>query len=673
MNTSTLDVLQNGSKTNDASLEFSIKRASQGPLKGHLSSTKKGAPGQNLPLTDRLKPLANGDATKSCGLASSIFESDDSHATLAQFHDNIAVLGACANDFQGLYFDDGKIKHENRFVRAVSNYFSPDDRRNISNLSTLGEQIGTVLQTVATGNISEPAAKQLALELQAAVVGAINMKVHYNNKYTGDKLACYLKEIDTVIGALQMLQVQINARFPAPRHAKQQFSSVIYQGDSLTDKGNFKQSHPLISHAAPTLGINMGAEDRFTNMYNWADFLDAHLASKAVIHNYAKGGNQQDKNRLADFIITHPAAQEFNVNADASCRFRGVPLTRNLAQGGATAGSTAQWSQKIANRFILDNIDAQRQMLFQQHDMELDKALYIEWSGANDLATINTPNVTSAAEAVASRMQNMRNIIASGGKIGLLFNLPDLSETPRYRNQEPAIKSNAKFCTQYYNELLKLEVDKLKAELKVTNPDVRVELFDVNSVVSACLGNLASIGFSDQYQFQLAKPGEEPVLSKNKIVLTLEPHTQRISYKVLDPCGQPRHGTVSPELHQQIEVQLLDAEAGQDTQLDTFLLSSAAAQKLIRHQIEQDGHIVDMFTPINATQGYKTLLAEQGTIAILPGNNQLFWDDVHPSSHLQNVIAKKFVELFLEENYEFIPPSVASTNKKMALSNSHIL
>ena len=65
------------------------------------------------------------------------------------------------------------------------------------------------------------------------------------------------------------------------------------------------------------------------------------------------------------------------------------------------------------------------------------KTLVIEWSGANDLITVNLhPNIKTAQRAVNARIENIEKLIEQGYQHFVLINLSDLSLTPRYQNKK---------------------------------------------------------------------------------------------------------------------------------------------------------------------------------------------------------------------------------------------
>ena len=118
----------------------------------------------------------------------------------------------------------------------------------------------------------------------------------------------------------------------------------------------------------------------------------------------------------------------------------------------------------------------------QHHISNEQKAetLIMEWSGANDLVTVNAePSIAEADRAIAARIDNVKKLIAAGYRNFVLFNLPNLSLTPRYQALSKEAQDNAKKCTDYFNEQLKKACEQLNEDY----PHCSIDPFDINTIM----------------------------------------------------------------------------------------------------------------------------------------------------------------------------------------------
>ncbi|GGI76329.1 SGNH/GDSL hydrolase family protein [Legionella impletisoli] len=364
---------------------------------------------------------------------------------------------------------------------------------------------------------------------------------------------------------------------------------IITLGDSLSDRGTM--DHRKLFGFIPMAGLSglkgHSRLGRFGNGLVWDDDLAIELYGQYT-EEYEK--KRHDALAKKGITIKH---QDINtpeemINENVIGNYREVQfcnqdLMRNYNEGGLTS---YDWSGNIsadisvdAKSRILANLAQKRALLLKDDEARgieqkhKDKSLIIEWSGANDLITVHS-NIyhpdglekakEQAQSAIEARIQNVQALYEQGYRNFMLFNLPDLSLTPRFQNPEllkayvpdvnhhEQIRKNAHQVCEYFNQELSSQIQLLKESY----PDISLDLFDVNTI------------FCDAYQ---------------------HPETYKLSPAL------KTHG-VSLDFPE------------------------------IKHQV-------------NATNN----------------DGYMFWDDVHPTSTVHEVLADKF-QLKASENYHFTAP-----------------
>ena len=157
--------------------------------------------------------------------------------------------------------------------------------------------------------------------------------------------------------------------------------------------------------------------------------------------------------------------------------YRGRFIARSYCEGGMSAhnyaGKLSNSISRFFSRIILSHLGMKRKQLladdktFDTTDNQKKKSLVIEWSGANDLITVNAvPSIAEAERAVKDRIKNARILLQNGYSKIVLFNLPDLSKTPRYQSEQytDADRDKIRKVIEHYNHLLDVQVINLQAE-----------------------------------------------------------------------------------------------------------------------------------------------------------------------------------------------------------------
>lgn len=270
---------------------------------------------------------------------------------------------------------------------------------------------------------------------------------------------------------------------------------IVMMGDSLTDRGTLEKRRLLDFIPMSWLSGLDGKSPfgRFTNGYTWSDAFSSSLVNKLTIKNLERK-RRLDASDIADGIIDGDPHidpiihRNYTLDDDRGVEYQGREFVRSFAEGGLTAHDYSWVPSKSISRFfsrlILSTLSKKREILLKddkahelspQHKAE---TLVVEWSGANDLITVNElPSFAEVDRAIADRIKNVEVLIKNGYRHFVLNNLPDLSLTPRYKAKSLAEQELAQKCTLYFNQQLNDACKKLNEKY----PYFTIDVFDVNS------------------------------------------------------------------------------------------------------------------------------------------------------------------------------------------------
>lgn len=217
------------------------------------------------------------------------------------------------------------------------------------------------------------------------------------------------------------------------------YSALYIFGDSLSDTGNlFNATQAVTGQGYPPSPYEGG---RFSNGQLWAEYLAPQLdLSYTLAHNFAwAGANTGEMGSL--------------------------PIPQNLQQQIQSFSAAVQ-----------GNADPD--------------ALYIIWSGANDVLDIgqyNSESIQVAARTAANHILTAaHNLHALGARHFLLISVPDLSLTPRAEAQQRVTELKA--ATTQLNQAV---------ALAVANSALPVVLFDVQQIFDLLYNTPAAFGFNN--------------------------------------------------------------------------------------------------------------------------------------------------------------------------------
>ena len=246
------------------------------------------------------------------------------------------------------------------------------------------------------------------------------------------------------------------------------------------------------------------------------DFLAATAAEELIIERarkQAKLKNNASSNAdLGDCIINNEHklsnrnANAFSLDDNAHVLYEGHRFARFYCEGGLTSHDYSQEPildpSKQGARAIVATLKRKGTVLLQDDitynisAQEKQESLVIEWSGANDLITVNEePTQEEADKAVQERINNMEQLIKNGYTNLVLFNLPDLSLTPRYQRKDERAQRNAAEISNYFNKRLAEQSELLKTKYKNQKPPIDLSIFDVCSLLREVYDTPEKYGF----------------------------------------------------------------------------------------------------------------------------------------------------------------------------------
>ena len=296
---------------------------------------------------------------------------------------------------------------------------------------------------------------------------------------------------------------------------------IVVMGDSLSDRGTLDKRDLLgfipMSYVSGLSGKS--PKGRFTNGFLWADYVSATTVQQFEINNRRRKLNIPHTARsnadLGDEFLSNERLREknrnaFSLNDDRHVFFNGKRFARFYCEGGLTSYDYA-WEftfdpTREASRLILSTLKDKRDELFEDDErysvscLEKAETLIIEWSGANDLITVNAkPTRKEAERAVNERILNIEKMVKKGYRNFVLFNQPDLALTPRYQAKSKKEQDNASKWCEYFNTQLAAKCAELNNKYKALDIPLNLDVFDVATLFKKVYSN------PEPYQFETAK------------------------------------------------------------------------------------------------------------------------------------------------------------------------
>ncbi|MFZ2316013.1 MAG: SGNH/GDSL hydrolase family protein [Gammaproteobacteria bacterium] len=264
-------------------------------------------------------------------------------------------------------------------------------------------------------------------------------------------------------------------------------------GDSLSEQGSLNTRSVCCIPLAKFSGLSgKSLNGRFTNGWCWDDYL------AAMLENKFQGANPKDINQV---LVNNGNFDDFSMT-----EYMGTRFFELYSQGGLSAfnykGRLSCSIPVFFSRLILESLDNERErmladdIIFQTTDAQKDETLVIDWTGANDLITMETkPNIKAAIRAILAKMRNAEILMEKNYKHFYFLNLPDISLTPDFKAKSEEEQENAKRVTLSFNRKLNRAVRALKKQ----HPECTIELFDINTPFTEMYQH------PEQYQLDPAK------------------------------------------------------------------------------------------------------------------------------------------------------------------------
>lgn len=265
----------------------------------------------------------------------------------------------------------------------------------------------------------------------------------------------------------------------------------------------------------------------------------------------------------------------------------------NFSVGGATAVFRSPFEGKLpycleqqVNHYIFETIGKDRK-----------QALYVIWIGANDY-TEGQKNVEGATSSVVEKIiSSVNKLIGYGGHHFLIMNLPDLSRAPYAKDKE--FLNNVHELVILHNQKLAAGI----ADIKKSHPEVHITLFDVFTVFNI---------MQDDIEF-FNKKFNKAITNTTK------------------PCWD---GGYTLTKSKQAEADTLRAE------LRKTLIPAADAQSMAEYLLRSP----------DTAEAYRVgkLAAQGGTVCQAP-DTFAFWDKVHPTAVIHEIMGKVVLEKLQED------------------------
>lgn len=275
---------------------------------------------------------------------------------------------------------------------------------------------------------------------------------------------------------------------------KSKINHLIVMGDSLSDRGTLAKRHGLGLIPMRTfsgLEAKKSPFGRFTNGYNWIDTIAERLHKIYSQNNPTVAEEKHTSHHVLD--------------DDKKVMLQDDFLLRSFAEGGLTShnyGNQPAWPGEVNEelaRLMVSNLSEKRLLLLEddvKHKLDSEHkshTLVLEWSGANDLITVNSePNIAAITHSIASRVRNLKELIQHGYRNFVFFNLPDLSLTPYYQNKSKKLHDNAKTMSALYNQKLSEALQGIQREFQHS---CQIEIFNVSDHFTTIYTNPGDFGF----------------------------------------------------------------------------------------------------------------------------------------------------------------------------------
>lgn len=265
----------------------------------------------------------------------------------------------------------------------------------------------------------------------------------------------------------------------------------------------------------------------------------------------------------------------------------------NYAVGGATTiyhNPTTKFAAPMTLEFEI------YEYLFDSAFKNKNKVLYSIWIGGNDYLFYQKENEKVLTQKIVNKISwAIKKLIEHGGRNFLILNLPDLSKIPFAKNNGSIDRLS--ILSSLHNQKLAEEVKKLKAAY----PDVKIMFINIYDVL-------------------------------NDVIADPKKYNQKYHINITDTTNACWQGGYT--------IKNLSPEG-----LKKELQQTTLQDKNISNQIDAKQVSDFILSSPDIMQAYMVGKAyEQGLTPCSNANEHLFWDDIHPSSIVHQILAQAILE-----------------------------
>lgn len=295
-----------------------------------------------------------------------------------------------------------------------------------------------------------------------------------------------------------MLPLKVNAA---------QFGGMFVFGDSLSDAGNtyyatanqYPQSPPYGD--PPILPNGQKYPGRFSNGRVWVEYLAERL-------------NISQPTLVTDLVPD----LDFNKFPTTTLPAQGV----NFAFGGASSGFGNAVLPQLPIPGVLAQVQGFAANLQAKNQQADSNALYTLWASANDFIFINPVDSITPSNNVALALNTLAGV---GAKNILVLNLPDLTQLPLYKGNNPKPPQDA---VDDYNSRLKQTLDGLS-----NNPNLNIMSVDIDYLFKQVSASPNSFGFTNVSDFCLNEATLEVCSNPEQYLFWDRVHPSTVTHQLI--------------------------------------------------------------------------------------------------------------------------------------------
>lgn len=435
----------------------------------------------------------------------------------------------------------------------------------------------------------------------------------------------------------------------------------VIKGESLSEPRQFLES-TLGTADLDGLNKRHAAQGGFTNGYLWTDHFHNHLSNrfikKVLASQHSTAISDDDlHSKNTDNQFSNKLSQDHIFINNHKFSIQDKTIGRSYALSGLSDNDFAEETGSSISFFFkqlfVSSLSLQREFLFED-DLKTNRTaeekrqtLIIIGSSLNDLVSVNKkPSWEAADKVIAESVLNLEACIRNGYRNFDLFNLPDLSLTPRISRLGQMEQDKAQKICEYFNAELAIQCQLMREKY----PSSNINIFDVNTHFKKILGDYEL--FSADYELKQVE--DFPKILKNNIIYYKKDDLlKQITYQIKDPCGQLREETLTTI-----------PDSFSDKKIQKSLLKAAREKRhaLVPTEdiraIESSEDFDTPMTPLRETKAYKRLQKENEShdIQTLSGQNLYFYDDIHPSDDVHRLLFSTYLKDAFSSHYVFYPP-----------------